>query len=633
MSNRSFTLPLLVAASVAAVAGCGSSGGGTSSKKGVAATNGASAANGTFSTVASLSTGRVYHTATWIPQVEKVLIAGGKGRSGSTDAVLDTAELYDPKTGTMSPVQGKLKGNNQTGQNGRMFHSAIALPLARVLIVGGQTDVAGTTQLNSLEVYNALSTTGQFGTVSGVLSEVKAQPTLFEYPGTTGTPEIGIAGGRKRSGSADIAVASVNFYKPDSNSITNETKSMTQARWGAKAQALANGKIMLSGGSSSATAAAGSEMFDVTARSFAASSANFKNRVAFDAAKLGTDAALFGGLDASGATIDSIEFYNETQSQWQAVTARLRQPRSGHTVSRLSNGEVIVIGGLASGQVLGTTEIVSGSGLNATVSQGPALRTPRKNHTATVFTATVNNVATEMILVAGGEDAFGAPIASCEVFTFAGTGINVFNPPINAQAPVLQSLSPTSGNIGTQVIVKGTGFALANFASANIVKFNGILAPVTQASQNGAAIDLTVTVPQGATTGDVTVTVGGLTSATGPQSVFTIGTSTNPGGGTGTGTGGTQFNGPPRIFILLPTSGPSFMPLGIGGTNFDTGTIPYVNNMPSLSLFNFSTRQLPLIGSISVGFTIVPPQAPSGAGFVQLNYFGALSNTFPFTKN
>ena len=72
--------------------------------------------------------------------------------------------------------------------------------------------------------------------------------------------------------------------------------------------------------------------------------------------------------------------------------------------------------------------------------------------------------------------------------------------------------------------------------------------------------------------------------------------------------------------------------MGIGGTNFDTGSIPYINAIPSISLFNFSTRTLPLIGAISVGFTIVPPAAPSGQGDVVIDYFGQRSNPFPFRK-
>lgn len=96
---------------------------------------------------------------------------------------------------------------------------------------------------------------------------------------------------------------------------------------------------------------------------------------------------------------------------------------------------------------------------------------------------------------------------------------------------------------------------------------------------------------------------------------------------------GSEYNGPPKIFIILPTSGPAFMPVGIGGMNFDVGTIPFFNNTPSIALFNFGTRNLPLIGSISVGFTIVPPAAPTGPGNVVVEYLGQRSNPFPFTKN
>ncbi|HEV2193383.1 MAG TPA: hypothetical protein VGR54_07195 [Nitrosopumilaceae archaeon] len=96
---------------------------------------------------------------------------------------------------------------------------------------------------------------------------------------------------------------------------------------------------------------------------------------------------------------------------------------------------------------------------------------------------------------------------------------------------------------------------------------------------------------------------------------------------------GSAFSGPPRIFVVLPTSGPLFFPLGIGGTNFDQSAIPYFGTIPGGQLFNFGLNNLPLIGSIEVGFTIVPPGAPSGAGDIHLIYFGQKSNTFSFTVN
>lgn len=93
------------------------------------------------------------------------------------------------------------------------------------------------------------------------------------------------------------------------------------------------------------------------------------------------------------------------------------------------------------------------------------------------------------------------------------------------------------------------------------------------------------------------------------------------------------FTEPPRIIMVFPQGGPGFMPLGIGGSNFASPTIPYVNGTPSIALFSWSIQNLPLIGSISVGFTIVPPAAPKGAGDVKVEYLSQRSNPFPFSKN
>jgi hypothetical protein len=106
-----------------------------------------------------------------------------------------------------------------------------------------------------------------------------------------------------------------------------------------------------------------------------------------------------------------------------------------------------------------------------------------------------------------------------------------------------------------------------------------------------------------------------------------------PAGTPGAGPGGTVFSGPPRIFILLPSSGPSFMPVLIAGSNFGPGAIPHVNGVPSIALFSWSQQIIPLIGSIGVGFTTVPPAAPAGPGEIQVEYCGQRSNPFPFTKN
>ncbi len=86
-------------------------------------------------------------------------------------------------------------------------------------------------------------------------------------------------------------------------------------------------------------------------------------------------------------------------------------------------------------------------------------------------------------------------------------------------SPSITSLSPTSGLIGTSVTITGTNFGATQGTS--VVKFNGTAATVT--SWNATSI--TATVPTGATTGNVVVTVNGLAASNGVN--FTVSTTQN----------------------------------------------------------------------------------------------------------
>jgi hypothetical protein len=72
--------------------------------------------------------------------------------------------------------------------------------------------------------------------------------------------------------------------------------------------------------------------------------------------------------------------------------------------------------------------------------------------------------------------------------------------------PYIQSLSPTSGPIGTSVTVSGSTFGASQGAST--VKFNGTTAHPT----NWSDTSITVPVPTGATTGNVIITINGTSS-------------------------------------------------------------------------------------------------------------------------
>ena len=110
----------------------------------------------TFSNAGNLQHDRSDHTAT-VLQNGKVLLTGGFDRGGQA---ISSAELYDPTTGTFT-LTGSL--NDPRG-----FHTATLLNDGTVLIAGGMYEDdfgAGETIRTTAEIYNA--TSGTFNYTSG----------------------------------------------------------------------------------------------------------------------------------------------------------------------------------------------------------------------------------------------------------------------------------------------------------------------------------------------------------------------------------------------------------------------------------------------------------------------------------
>lgn len=76
----------------------------------------------------------------------------------------------------------------------------------------------------------------------------------------------------------------------------------------------------------------------------------------------------------------------------------------------------------------------------------------------------------------------------------------------SSSGPLISSLSSPSGAVGSSITITGTNFGTSPAASA--VTFNGVAATVTSSTFTA----ITTTVPSGATTGNVVVTVAGLIS-------------------------------------------------------------------------------------------------------------------------
>ena len=127
------------------------------------------------------------------------------------------------------------------------------------------------------------------------------------------------------------------------------------------------------------------------------------------------------------------------------------------------------------------------------------------------------------------------------VVTVGGVASNGVSFTVTLSPPSISTLSPTSGASGTAVTITGANFGSTQGAST--VTFNGTPATPTIWS----ATSIATTVPVGATTGNVVVTVGGVAS---------------------NGVSFTVTLSPPSISTLSPTSGAAGTAVTIVGTNF-----------------------------------------------------------------
>jgi IPT/TIG domain/Bacterial Ig-like domain (group 2) len=159
----------------------------------------------------------------------------------------------------------------------------------------------------------------------------------------------------------------------------------------------------------------------------------------------------------------------------------------------------------------------------------------------------------------------------------------------------IASITPSSAHVGEAVVISGTNFG--NTQGSSTVKFNGTAATAT----NWSATSITVTVPSGATTGNVVVTVGGVAS---------------------NGMSFTVTGAAPTITTLSPNTG------AVGSTVVITGTNFGATQGTSTVKFNGTAATATSWSATSITVTV-----PSGAttGSVVINVGGQNSNGASFT--
>ncbi|WP_158623898.1 Kelch repeat-containing protein [Corallococcus llansteffanensis] len=194
-------------------------------------------ATGTWSATGSLATGRMDHSAVRLGNGQ-VLVSGGLYMVFTSLYRLDSAELYDPATGTWSTT-----GNLATG---RSEHLSLLLPSGDALIVGGLAGngkVTGHYSVSAAESFSA-------GTLSS--AGAMSSPRHGHAAATLPSGAFLVAGGKNKIGgsSTTLYLSSASLYDP-ATSTWSATASMLAVRNHFTLSTLPSGKVLAVGGTNS----------------------------------------------------------------------------------------------------------------------------------------------------------------------------------------------------------------------------------------------------------------------------------------------------------------------------------------------------------------------------------------------
>lgn len=295
-------------------------------------------ADGSFRSLPMIEA-RAEHSTTVLDN-GKVLITGGIGENGQ---VLSTAELYDPSTGSFTGA-GPLN-------TPRFGHTATLLSDGTVLIAGGYNAAA----LDSCEIFipagNTLPFSNAFVQVPARMSAARAFHTATSLPGGY----VLLAGGVSNGRVLDTAeVFAPTPFAPQLGQFVSGSSPLTpwklsSARHHHSATALADGTVLIAGGrddlgNALKTADVFTPSTPITLSSFSSAGQMTAARANHSATALSDGSVLIAGGIVSGSTaLSTAELYRN--GQFTRTTSPLSSARCSHSAVLLSDGTVLLTNG------------------------------------------------------------------------------------------------------------------------------------------------------------------------------------------------------------------------------------------------------------------------------------------------
>jgi hypothetical protein len=423
------------------------------------------AAANVWSFTGSMSTGRIHQSVVALAD-GRILTAGGRNISGT---ILNSAELYDPYTGSWAPTANTMGAPRESGV-------AVRLQNGTVLFAGGISNG-----------YLATTSAELFDPASGMFSPIAATMTTARE-GASGTllPDghVLIVGGDNYT---CCAVTSAELYDPSSQTFSATGSTVTPHR--NPAVLLQNGKVLTvgCGGGGTGCDLSESEVYDPASKIWTRTGNLIDPRgggeglVVLENGK----ALLAGGSDFSGATADA-ELFDPATQTW-TETGSLNVPRynfgleSHGDLILLSDGKVLVAGGRGA----------DGLALNSAELYDPVTGIWSLTGNLNVGRADGRSVAiggSKAMIFGGFDGAGGGYYSSAEILDVVSDQSITFTstPPSPAVLAGSYTPSATGGGSGNPVVFSVDPATTACALSGGVVSFNAIGGCTIDANQAGS---------------------------------------------------------------------------------------------------------------------------------------------------
>jgi Kelch motif/Galactose oxidase, central domain len=268
----------------------------------------------------SLNVARAEHTATLLPD-GKVLVA-----CGTDGSPFNSAELYDPATGTWSFTGDALEP--------RAGHTATLLLDGRVLIAGGHTNGPLLPPIRTAEIYDPA--TGTWSATGSMNEERELHTATLLSDG-----RVLVVGGTSDRSSG---LPSAEIYDP-STGIWTLTGNLINGRMRHTAALLRDGRVIVAGGRGEHfQLLASSEIFDLATGAWSSAAHLLQGRTDHGGTALADGRVLVVCGLGSHAEIGSAEVYDPTADSW-SLAGLLSIGRQNPSVTLLPNHRVLAVGG------------------------------------------------------------------------------------------------------------------------------------------------------------------------------------------------------------------------------------------------------------------------------------------------